>query len=472
MSSKNSSPERDTSVSGAQPLVADIKHSVPMVKYTVQDLTWDGRGVVRTLEGRVIFLPGALPGDEVSIDPDSLRSQRSVENVQAEIVIPSPQRWEHPCPHYTQRCLNSPLGAWNYRFALDWKHRHLRQTLIRLGGIENPPIADIVPAPDEWGYRNRLEFQLCKDNGAWGLNYRASRGFISLQNCLLGNRSIQASIARVINNFKESSHRTNNCSMVSPRKNLKNVPRLLLRDNGRGGCLAVLFIEKLSPEELNQFRSFLIESALSGWQIRKTPSMASRFLNSIIIDEGGETFLEVAIASGHTLKADLLVFTQVNTAAAAIMTAKLLEHLPEAGSVLDLYGGYGAFALQYCLTKNGSAAVIDASRAAVQAGRAFARQSGLPVDYYVQDLNHDLSIKTLNEFSAILLDPPHSGCSSALLERLNAAGSPVLIYVSCHPAALARDLKRLDSYHVELVIPFDLFPQTPALESLAVLQRK
>jgi tRNA/tmRNA/rRNA uracil-C5-methylase (TrmA/RlmC/RlmD family) len=248
--------------------------------------------------------------------------------------------------------------------------------------------------------------------------------------------------------------------------------RVLVRDNGKGGNVAVLFVQTPGKVDLIVVAQALAEANFSGWQIRHAPNPKSRFFFSQIIERSGDAQISHPINGSRELVADPTVFSQVNRSAAALMVSQVLENLPERGNLLDLYGGYGAFALAHVMSHGGRATVVESSILAVKAGQSFADAHNLPVQFIGSDLaKAGLPVENLDDFDAAILDPPRNGAHPEIISKLNARGPKRLLYLSCHPATLARDLKQLKSYRSLSFVPIDLFPQTPDLEALAILDR-
>ncbi len=445
---------------------------MPQSQYRVYDLSWDGRGVARDPSGRVVMIYGALPGDTVTADIRPTGPKGLLSGKITKIVTPSPDRIPHPCTYHHAFCLTTPLGSWRYECALTWKRKHLAETLRRVGEIQNPHLADPIPSPQTWGYRDRLELHLFSDRGRWSLGYCTPEGYTAVRDCLLGSRTLREGLTSLVNSLDALSIFPQALPTESDRCFSPNAVRILLRDNGRGGSVSVLFVQNPGKIDLIVVAQALADAGFLGWQIRHAPNPKSRFFFSQIIDRNGDYQITHPIADSLELHADPTVFSQVNRSAAALMVDKVLEYLPESANLLDLYGGYGAFALAFASRRGGRATVLESSVMAVKAGETFAQEHSLPVEFICADLaKAGLPVEHLEKFDAVILDPPRNGAHPQIIQRLDSEGPARILYLSCHPATLARDLKQLKSYRAAIFIPIDLFPQTPDLEALAVLDR-
>lgn len=416
------------------------------------------------------MISGALPGDVVTTHPTMKIKRNLIFADLKDILSPSPDRLEHPCPHYAEHCPSSPLGALKYEAALAWKCRHLSETMRRIGKQASQKISSPIAADPQWGYRNRLELHCFTQSGAIRLGYRNGSELIPIENCLLAEGKIQDAL------------RTLYRAMVSQKGYGKDVleacarpdhlPRLLLHDNGRGAAVCILFLRHPTADAVGGFQNLLRSADLAGWRILGVRDLKIRHHSFRMLAEEGDVSVAFPVLGGENLIGSPLIFSQVNAAAAQKMIARVLELPPEGGALLDLYGGYGAFALAYASSKRGRARVVESSDEAVSVGKAYAKRQRLPVDYQLQDLRGSMQRNSdWKKWDAALVDPPRSGLHDPLIRQLNHSGPCRLIYVSCHPAALARDLTRLQAYLVSELIPVDLFPQTSDLETVAVLDR-
>ncbi len=428
----------------------------------VHDLSWDGRGVARRADGRVLMIFGAIPGDHVIPEVRHEPNKGPVDCTIGELVHESPQRVPHPCPHYARGCPASQLGAVRREFSLDWKRTHLVETLRRIGGLDGVVVEPVIPSPKQWRYRERLEFQVVRSQNGLDMGYIGLSGLVRVLDCRLGATPLIKPFAELRRNLDTlDSH---------PHLGDRVPLRLLLRDNGRGEAIAVLFVLTRGPVDSAPLEEWLDSAGFAGWEIRRVRNQKLRYINSELVISKGDPTVRIRIA-GRDLILQASVFSQVNRKAANELVNLMLEQVPEEGRLLDLYGGYGRFGIAYA-DRSGEATVVDSAADALSAGRDYVRKTGLPVQFRDIDLGRDdLSEIDAASFDAAILDPPHSGADEQVLEMLNDRGPERIIYVSCHPAALARDLKRLSTYKTDLVVPIDMFPSTSELETLVILDR-
>ncbi len=428
----------------------------------VHDLGWDGRGVARREDGRVMMIFGALPGDSVLPHVESESKHGPLDATIETLVKESPQRVPHPCPHYGQGCPASQLGAVRREFSLEWKHNHLVETLRRIGGLEGVVVEPVIPSPKQWRYRERLEFHIEPGQQGLEMGYKGKSGLVPILDCRLGSTVIR----------KPYTQLRQNLDILEAHSHLgTRVPlRILLRDNGRGGAVGVLFVLTRGPVDSRPLENWLNKADFAGWEIRRVRNQKLRFINSDLVLSKGNSTVRITIASRDLILGSTS-FSQVNRKAANAMVDLLLEQVPAGGKLLDLYSGYGRFALAH-VDRGGEALAVDSAAEALQSGRDYAQKNGLEVEYVELDLGRgDLSVIDASTCDAAILDPPRSGADERVLNMLDERGPERVIYVSCHPAALARDIKRLEKYKVDLVVPIDMFPSTSELETMVILDR-
>lgn len=435
-------------------------------QFIITDIASDGRGVGKDSEGRVVMIKGGLPGDEVAASVSPVSGKGIANGVVDEIITPSPERVEHPCPHHIQGCPASPLGAFRIDAALEWKHSHLKETLRRIGGLEEPDVRPPVPSPKSWGYRDRLELRLFPSREGFALGYKSPGGMIPVGDCLLGRDEIRRGVRELNASLAGEQSLGAGCA---PR----SVPRLLFRYDGRGGAVALAFIENVRALDISRLGRILNRVNFSGWQIRLVKDMDSRLFKFQTAESSGDARVFINVGIGRDIFVDPAVFSQTNLEGGKLLREMVTDLLPQEGRMMDLYGGFGAFALEYALKKSGRAVVIEASGAAVKTGQSYADNNGLPVNYVKANLAGRFPrLKYAGRFDAAVIDPPRKGIHRSLLDFLDVEGPSSLIYISCHPAALARDMKRFKHYMPLYFIPIDLFPNTPEIEVIAVLRRR
>lgn len=457
--------------------MTDVRIEVgQVVDVDVRALASGGAGVADLPDGRVVFVHRTAPGDRARIRVATLKRSWGRGELVA-VLEPGPGRREAPCPFY-DRCGGCTLEHLTYRQQLEWKGRMIADALERIGGLTDVEPPPVEASEHEFRYRSRVSFHLLRLSGG-----RVVAGFHALENpgrildidgdCLLPEEPL----ARVWGSLKANWGPGAGLLPSGPmlRMTLRRVDEgvLLLvepADPPEGQAGSRIRRGPRSgqdqgdpvPVERNAARLVqAVDGLISVWW-RSDPSAAPRLL------AGSGQVLETW--RGRTVRLGPATFLQVNRVAAEALTDAVLEELRSQGSsggrVLDAYAGVGAYGR--ALAAGGARVVaIEVDPAAVEAARE-GTPDGLEVlQGRVEDLLPDVLPVDL-----AVLNPPRTGLHESIPARLRRDGPRRMVYVSCDPPTLARDMGRLeDSYRLAKLRAFDLFPQTSHVETVAVLER-
>ncbi len=398
-----------------------------------------GDGVGRLADGRAVFVARTAPGERVRLREGMKLHKRFARGELAEVVAPGATRVTPPCPHYVQdHCGGCQLQHLSYESQLAAKRAIVGDALRRVGkvDIEDP---EIVEAVEEWRYRAKMSLAV-KTVGRSGRRtvglhpYDRPASVFPLLDCHITDFRLMAL-------WREVRARL---ELLPPR-----LTRLTLRLDREGR------------------RHVVAESAGEPWGTAAALRAAL---------PGGEDVIcwwqpvdgAARVLAGPATGFPATAFEQVNPEMGSIARAWAVEQLGDVrGAVVwDLYGGIGDTAV--LLADRGAHVVsVDADEKAID----WARRRSMPAPVrFIAGRAEDV-LPTLPEPSAVVVNPPRAGLHWNVTLRL--AGQPVgrLIYVSCDPATLARDVYRLGvNYRVRAVRAFDLFPQTAHVETVAVLE--
>ena len=398
-----------------------------------------GDGVGRLADGRAVFVARTAPGERVRLREGMKLHKRFARGQLAEVVVPGATRVTPPCPHYVQdRCGGCQLQHLSYESQLAAKRAIVGDALRRLGrlDIEDP---EIVEAADEWRYRAKISLAVKavrrSDRRTVGLHpYDRPASVFPLLDCHITDFRLMAL-------WRELKARL---QLLPPR-----LTRLTLRLDREG------------------HRHILAESAGDAWSNAAALRAALPGGEDVICwwqPVDGAARVMAGPATGYPATA----FEQVNPEMGSIARTWAVEQLGDVrGAVVwDLYGGIGDTAV--LLADRGARVVsVDADEKAVD----WARRRPLPAAVrFIAGKAEDV-LPTLPEPSAVVVNPPRAGLHWNVTLRL--AGQPVsrVVYTSCDPATLARDVYRLGvNYKVSAVRAFDLFPQTAHVETVVVLE--
>ncbi|MEW6323831.1 MAG: 23S rRNA (uracil(1939)-C(5))-methyltransferase RlmD [Nitrospirota bacterium] len=426
-----------------------------IVTVTVEKLIDGGAGLGR-VDGRVIFVPGVCPGERVraritAVKPGYAEAAlESVEQASADRVRP-------PCPVFG-RCggcqwqhLSDPAQA---RAKVDI----LREDLRRLAKLDKPALLDPIAAPEPYGYRSRIQVKIDASGAKPRIGFYAakSRQIVTMEQCPVAAPPLNRAVAAL---------RT---CLADPATRLSSMSEIHWHLAQGTGELQSRYFAAGEPKK--RVEAFLTKSAAS------LPELVSQ----VYYDRSGHRRVWgrdwiTDHLHGRPFRISDRSFAQVNWAQNQAMIEAVLGFAALTGreSVLELFcgiGNFGLFLAEQAATLEGydenPSAVADARYNAEQQRRPNCRFQAGPVDEVLEGL-----IRSGRRFDCIVLDPPREGLQRAALNALLKLAPARIVYISCVPATLARDLRRFGDggYRVGRIQPIDLFPQTPYLETVTEL---
>lgn len=388
----------------------------PGQRITLSLASWGRLGAAMGCHhGQDIFVLGGIPGERVVAEILRVRRHYAAAQV-IELLQPSPDRVAPPCPYYGP-CTGCQWQHLDYAAQLRAKQDKVTDALARVGGFYNAPVAPIRPSPQQYGYRNHARFTVGRA-GDLGFVHRETRRFVRIDRCLLMHDGINELLTQLQDRCGETT-------------------QLAIRAGRETG-------------------DYLVQPPLKNLAVPIATGQ-KRYRESV----AGRQFL---VASPS--------FFQVNTdqAACLVDAVRAALNLQGTETLLDAYTGVGAFALllspyakKVYAVEESSAAVADARENA----------AGLDNVEFLLGKTEDVLTDLPEPPDAVILDPPRAGCQPAALQGIINLAPPRLVYVSCDPETLARDLKTLcsDGYILDQIQPLDMFPQTHHVECIAVLTR-
>jgi 23S rRNA (uracil1939-C5)-methyltransferase len=448
-----------------------------ILSVTIDDLAFGGEGVGRA-DGYVIFVRGGVPGDRLRVRLDQARSRFGRGTIES-IETPSPHRIEAPCPYFG-RCGGCRLQHVDYQAQLAFKSKQVTDALERLGGLGPVDVRPILGAADTYGYRNKMEFTVARARDGAGLTvglHEQERydSVLDVERCLLQSDRMNALLDEARRFFAESG------LAAWEQDSGEGLLRfLMLREGYRTGESMVNIVT--SSPAVSELAPLAAQLAA------RVPRTTSVVMNvnpkkasvAIGVEEhllGGRDHILESVG-GLRFQVSANSFFQTNTAQAERLFSLVIDSAALAGdeTVLDLYSGTGAISLQLagrCRWVYGvevtQAAVDDAARNAAANGIANCTFLAGEVRFVLPSL-----IAQGVSAQVVVADPPRAGFHPKALRALLQMEPARIVYVSCNPATLARDLGELvrGGYRLEWVQPVDMFPHTPHIEAVARLERQ
>jgi 23S rRNA (uracil1939-C5)-methyltransferase len=435
--------------------------------------TWasGGRGVGR-LEGRVWMVAGAIPGDYVNARVVKDHG-RFVEAVADSLERPSRFRRATPCSIQSE-CGGCPLMVVDEGSQRLAKRQFLVDALQRIGRLpQTIPVAEVVAAPTELAYRNKVELSFGRDRaGRPVLGFHRNdrpNTLVDVGECAIADPQLRPLLAAARSFFLRGP------GVSEPAlQDLRESVRLVLRCSSTGNERLIALRGLAGPfATAAEFARVAAQADPGLVGVVRLVASRGRRGGAAVETIAGRDWIAEEI-HGMAFRVPAGTFLQVHAAAAEQLGGHVLEGAGKPRRVVELYGGIGALGL--ALAQRGArATIVDADAAAIACGTEAARFRGLASASFVHsDVFAFLrSAPDAIPPDLVIADPPRTGLGRGVAERLAALGAARIAMVSCDPATLARDLAVLSArgYVIERITPFDLFPQTAHLEAVAWLSR-
>ena len=423
------------------------------IEVLIEKLVHGGSGLARLDTGQAVFVPGVLPGERVLV---SIRKKRKgvLEAALVKVLAPSKDRIAPLC-HGEIECTGATWPHIAYPAQLRHKQEILLDTLKKIGNIEPNRLLPILPSPHTDHYRLRTQFNVRMKDSRQRIGFfrQGSYDLIEVNNAFL----IHPVIDKVLKNIRALSDK------------LPLLTELHINASPSGEVHLLLFSEQSFSPPLDPFYADLIRISpevigMTGFAGRKKIAALGR----------NQLTLEI---EGMTLKATEGNFFQVNWEQNRNMVRTVLAFASLTGTetVLDLYCGIGNFSLP--LAKKAKAVIgIESGYSAIEDAKANAELNGISnTEFIADDMQKGLKALIQRKLRAevIVLDPPRAGATLTTLERVLAFVPQKIVYVSCNPSTLARDLKffQLFGFRLDRLQPVDMFPYTYHIECVAEMVR-
>jgi 23S rRNA (uracil1939-C5)-methyltransferase len=425
----------------------------------IDSLAFGGRGVARN-EGLVVFVSGALPGDLVRAEITKSK-RRFAEARAVELLRPAADRVADRCVHEGEPCPGAPWQGLPYESQLTHKREQVEDALRRIGDLDGFELEEIVAAEEQWRYRNKLEYSFGEREGETTLGFHA-RGrwdeIVGVEDCLLASEP--GNEAR--NEVREWARRE--AIPAYDKRTREGVLRnLVVREGRRSG----------------QIQTRLVTSAA---RFAKPPVD----LHTVIEGDSGGTDGPTGAIGEERLRERLCgldlemshgAFFQTNTEMAERLYSVAAEYAGLSGSerLFDLYCGIGTIGLTMAADA-GEVWGLEIVPEAIADAEANAERNGIENARFFSG-SARTGVRPLIEEAGrpdvVVVDPPRAGLSQKIVRRLIECEAKRVVYVSCNPTTLAPNAAQMveAGYRLTRVRPVDMFPQTPHIECVALLEK-
>jgi 23S rRNA (uracil1939-C5)-methyltransferase len=436
------------------------------LELTIDSLAYGGAGVAR-LDGFVVFVQGAVPGDRVRAVVGKAKRAYAEARV-IELLEPSDERVAATADHP-----GAPWQVLPYERQLEIKRHQVDDALRRIGKLEGFELEPIMPALEPWRYRNKLEYSFGTDPaGRLVCGFHAPgrwEEIVEVRDCMLASEAGNAARERVLEWCTSQG-----LTAYDRRSGHGFLRNLVVREGRRSGQIQVRLVT--APGELDG-HGLAAAAAADGVLWTRLESLGETTQGGDTLVLAGSDYLDEELA-GMRLRISSQAFFQTNTEMAEQLYALAVQYASLTGfeRVYDLYCGIGTIGLLMAPRAAelwGLELVPEAIANAIQNARINEVDNAR---FYAGDVRLAMRelVATAGKPDVVVVDPPRAGLSQKIVRRIIEAAPRRIVYVSCNPTTLAPNAAQLvadGGYVLQRVRPVDMFPQTPHIECVAVLER-
>lgn len=436
-----------------------------------EDLTHEGSGVAK-IDGYPIFVPYGLPGEKAKIKVTKLNKGYGFGRLM-ELYEESPDRAEPPCPIYKQ-CGGCQLQHLSYEGQLKAKEKMVRELMTRIGKLEEVNVLPVLGMNEPWNYRNKAQVPVGEMEGGLVAGFYAKRSheIIDMDECLIQFTENDEMI-RLVKGICEK----HGVKAYNEKQHKGTLRHIMVRTGQVTGELMIVLVTR-TPDMPN--RRKIIEEI-----VEAVPNITSIIQNvntkrtNVILGDQTITLWGADVISDYIgdIKFEISPrsFYQVNPVQTKVLYDKTLEYADLSGNetVIDAYCGIGTISL-FLAKKAKKVYGVEIVPEAIEDARKNAALNEITnVEFEVGEAETVIPNWYKQGITAdtLVVDPPRKGCDENLLKTIAEMKPKKVVYVSCNPATLARDLRYLEDngYKTVEVQPVDMFPQTMHVESVAKL---
>lgn len=443
---------------------------------TIDAIATGGDGVGR-LNGMAVFVPHTCRGDKAEIVLNKVKSGCAY-GTATKILEPSPYRRADFCAS-SGACGGCDLAHMDYEEQLFVKGQIVKDALERIGGFKDIPVRETLRSPRPERYRNKMVFPLGRNaegKALGGFFAPASHTLVPLTDCRQGHRDAGLWLGATLE-YLEETHTT-----VYDENSRRGAARRLFVRLAEGSKEAMVVLTA-NAKKIKQPELFVekILAAKTEYTVKSIVLNVHTEPNNLLLGSknkvlyGTETIEDVL--GGLCFSISPHSFYQINAPQTENLynTALSLAGLSGTETVLDLYCGIGTISL-FAARKAGHVIGVEIVPQAIENAKENAKRNGIKNAEFILGSAEEIAPKLANEGKApqvVFVDPPRKGCDEAALSAILKMNPKKIVYVSCNPATLARDAKRLcqKGYTLQEAVPTDMFPNTSHVEAVVLLQR-
>ena len=443
-----------------------------VIELEITDLNTSGEGVGR-YEGQVIFVPNTVTGDHLKVKIIQSKPKFARGKIQ-NILLPSPHRIRPQCI-VADKCGGCQWQHIDINYQRQAKHQQIIQAFQRIADLANIQVEPILYTQDSLNYRNKSTYPLGRSaTGQVQAGYyrQGSHKLVNLNLCPIQDERLNPFLKEIKQDIQARGW-----SIYDEHKHRGKLRHLSLRIGHHTGEILLTLIatsEKLLG--IKEQAQLWLEKypQLVGVSLNLNPQRTNTILGNTTYTIAGKSYLR-EIFAGIELKISADTFFQINTKAAELLFQSILDRLDLTGqeTVIDAYCGIGTFSLP--LAKKVQKIVgIEVNSESIKQAQNNAKLNNIDNAIFYTGKVRDWIDKITFHPDIFLLDPPRKGCHFQVIEAILKIKPLYIVYVSCKPATLARDIKLIcqsNIYKPKYIQPTDFFPQTTHVESYVILRR-
>ena len=439
---------------------------------------YEGEGIAK-IDGYPIFIEGALQGEKVKVKIVKVKKSYAYGKL-LEIIEKSEGREEPKCSNY-KRCGGCSIQHMNYKKQLDFKWNRVKDCISKIGGISK----EIVNYPigmneNPYRYRNKVQLPIGKVNGEIVIGFYAPRShnIINIDSCLIQDE-VADNVAKLTKEWinKYNIEPATIDGEFNPSGILRHI--MIRKAFKTGEVMVVLVATKEKVPFIDEFKKIIIENieGIKSIVLNVNPKNTNVILGEKCITLYGKDIIQDYIGN-FKFNISPLSFFQVNPKQTEILYNKALEYANLTGkeTVFDAYCGTGTITL-FLSQKAKKVYGVEIIEPAIINAKENAKLNNVENAEFFVGKSEEIIPQLINEgikAEVIVVDPPRKGCDIKLLDAIGETKPEKIVYVSCDPSTLARDLKILEEkgYKTIKVQPVDMFPQTSHIENVVLLTKK
>ena len=442
------------------------------IELRIDSLGSEGQGVGR-YEGMAVFVPFALPNELVKVHIIKVAKNYAVGKL-IKVIEPSKVRREPRCSSFT-RCGGCNLMHMDYAAQLEYKRDLVENAFARIAKIEGVHVENTIGMDEPYHYRNKAAFPFAMVDGRMCFGFFAPRShrLIPIDGCFIEQEPLY-NVASAVHCWAEE----NDIQPYDEETGSGTIRHVVSRITTSGDIMAVI-VTKGRPKKLNKLVDMLkercegIKSIILNRNDEDTNVIFGRSYETL----WGEDSLTENLC-GFEFSVSAASFLQVNPVQTECLYAQVEAFLPEKDGfeAIDVYCGTGTISMILSKRAKHVTGIENIKPAVEDAARNAERNGAGNADFICADAAEALPelIEKGIRPDVIVIDPPRKGCDKAVLNAITGSAVQRVIYVSCDPATLARDVRILvdGGYSIQKVQPIDMFPQTAHVETVVLLSRE